>query len=379
MSRRAVRVLVACWLASRLLLVALALGPPGYPAQLTVLGDVRQYSTWADGFTGDGRAPLRDADWEYPAGSAVPVLLPKAVPGGYLGGWLVEAVVVDGAILGALLWLGRRGGSWRGAAFWLAATAALGPVAVVRLDAFASLLAVLGVVALGSPLLAGLALGGGVAAKLWPAALLVAATTRANARRLYAGAAASLAAVVAAVAAFGGLGRVLSFAGYHAHRGLQVEAVAATPLLWTGARADLRYGAIEVLGGGVGTALAVTAVATVAAVAAFLLLVRRRPDPVEAAAAGVLLVLVAGKVLSPQFLLWPFVLVGAALCRDGSRLRAAAPWLVAAAALTHVVYPLRYVSLWHDHALPVVAVQTVRNAILLGVALWAVRAVWRST
>jgi hypothetical protein len=101
-------------------------------------------------------------------------------------------------------------------------------------------------------------------------------------------------------------------------------------------------------------------VAAVVAAAVLFARSRRTPwDLVAAAATTVTAAAVAGKVLSPQFLLWPALLV--ALSRN-----LLAPALLAAAMLlTNLLFPDRYDGLIARHG-GEIALLVVRNALLLG-------------
>jgi hypothetical protein len=248
---------------------------------------------------------------------------------------------------------------------------------------------VLAVLALsaGAAGLAGAAIGAGVVTKLWPAVLLLAVPFVPSRRRLLVALGATLAATALVVLAAGGATYGDAFLRHQQARGLQVEAVAATPLVVAeraGAAVDISLyqssGSWDVTGTGAAAALRVADLATLLAAGLVLLLawrVRRRPESyLDLAATALLLALVTGKVLSPQYLLWAFALLAAALCRPASRLALPALLVVAAAPLTQLVYPAYYRDLVNGGGLVVVIALAVRNALLLAAAVTAVVRLW---
>lgn len=372
--------------------------------------DVDLYRYWMYRALEHGTWPVLDAPWVYPAGALVPLVLPAllttASSTGYALGWCALVAALDAAAVVALLRTGRttRGGRTRGAWWWLAFLAALGPVAVGRLDAVVAPLMVLALALVARDArwtrLAATLLTAGAWIKVAPGALLLplAAAARRPLREVVLPAAAVCAVVVGAVAAGGGLGRVAGFLQTQGDRGLQVESVAATGwVLASLARDDVRVAlneeliTYEVAGPGTAGATAVLDVLlplAVAVVAAVLLLARRRGRAEEAVLPSALVLLlvlvVTNKVGSPQFLTWVaapvavLLTVAAARPADGPVPRATAPtprWVVTAAGLallaaglTQVVFPWGYMALLTGH--PAVAAALVARNVLL-VALLA--------
>jgi hypothetical protein len=195
---------------------------------------------------------------------------------------------------------------------------------------------------------------------------------------------------------------VASFLGAQGTRGLQVEAVAATPYslarLWgPGITAELNreINTFEITG--VDTSVVTTAldVVLLGAVAALTWLAARARR-VRAAGQGgaevdvtvlvlasfalALALIVFNKVGSPQYLSWLLPPVTVALAVGGWR----DPWrypavvLLVAAALTQWVFPLEYLDfIW---AVPhVVVVEAIRNVLLVALLGWATVALWRTS
>jgi hypothetical protein len=279
--------------------------------------------------------------------------------------------------------------------WWLLATACLGPVALLRIDAVALPFAIAGVLwAVRRPAVASVAFTVAAWIKVWPAAL-VAALLAAGRRRLVVLAAtvATSAAVIGVAAALGGGGTVLSFVDGQTGRGLQIEAPVATPWLWLAAarlpgttvyfdRALLTY---QVRGAAVDATASWMNLVLAAGVVLVLVLgslARRRgaaePPVVALTAFGLVAALIAlNKVGSPQYVTWYVAPLLLGLLVDGRRFLPPAVAVPVLAALTQVVYPWCYVRfVAGDPAL--LAVLAVRNALELGLLGWAVVQLARS-
>jgi hypothetical protein len=142
---------------------------------------------------------------------------------------------------------------------------------------------------------------------------------------------------------------------YHLERPLQIESLGSAYMLGLHALADIpllvetTFGSQNLLGDGpaviaaISTALALIGVIAVCVTVAVLL--RQAPDIagaqlfVTGAAATLVVVVVAGKVLSPQFLLW---IVPAALLVGGRYGRLAFATTVGALVATQLYFPARY-------------------------------------
>jgi hypothetical protein len=278
-----------------------------------------------------GEVPYRDFFIEYPPGSLpafVPPALFSASQAGFIGLFSLEmALTLAVALL--LTALGAR--RLRGSRAWIlpAATFALAalllyPVAVTRYDAVVALTLGLAVLfaALGGRYLplAYASLGFGAAAKFVPAlALLPLALTRRGATRGLAVFLAVVALFFVSFALLGGQGLLQSIA-YQAERGLQVESLAASVLIFLRSVDSIvfEHGAFEVLGEGVGLATALSPDLTL-----LLLVVTgfamwrefRRCGGLGArafprhAAALILAFMLGSRVLSPQYMVWLLPLV----------------------------------------------------------------------
>lgn len=346
------------------------------------------WSTW----------PVLDAPWVYPAGAIGPMVLPAlgstTSTAGYALGWCFLVTALDAAAMITLLSRGdpdeRR--SPAGAWWWLGYLLLLGPVAIGRLDGVVTPVMMIAlVVALRRPAVASVLLTVGAWIKVAPGALLLplVLAVRRPLRQVVVPAAATCLVVVGLVTAGGGAGNIASFVGTQSTRGLQAEAVAATPWmvsrLWRGdVSAELNTELItwEVHGPGTGgtvwvvDALMLLAVSAIAAMMWFARLEGRgRRALLPGALLLVVVLIVLNKVGSPQFLAWLAAPIATALCRpDASprrRRRAVAGTALVAALLTQVVFPWGYTDLIVGEAgmTLALAARNVLLVVLLGLAV----------
>ncbi len=367
-------------------------------APVTAFADLDLYRWWMHLGLDWSTWPVLDGPWVYPAGALVPMLLP-ALGGttstvGYALGWCALVTALDAVATAALLRPVDDGSrtSDAGAWWWLGHLALLGPVALGRLDGVVAPLMVLALVAAARrPVVAAALLTAGAWIKVAPAALLLplVLAVRRPLRDVVVPAAVTCAVVLGVVAAGGGLGNVVSFLGTQSTRGLQVESVGATPWmlarLWrpdVEARLDPELITWQVHGPGTSLAplvldlLLVLAVAALAGALWFARLEgRAREALLPGALALVVVLIVANKVGSPQFLAWLGAPVAVLLCRPGWsprrwRRQVAGTTLVAAA-LTQLVFPWGYADLVAGGAATtlVLAARNVTLVVLLGLAV----------
>ncbi|MGW6128438.1 glycosyltransferase 87 family protein [Cellulomonas sp. NPDC055163] len=360
--------------------------------------DLELYRFWMSQGLGAGTWPVLDGDWVYPAGALAPLLLPALVESAdtlaYMLAWAALVTVLDGLAL-LLLLRPRRGASTLGAWWWLAFLAALGPVAMGRLDAVVAPLVVVALVlAARHPAVASVLLTIGAWIKVAPGALLLplVLVARRPWRDVVLPPAVVCAVVVGAVAVGGGLPHLGSFLTEQGDRGLQVESVGATPWMVAALvtptverRLNQELVTYEVHGPGAQLAadsLGLALVVAIAAVAALLWWARRRAGTSVAVEAfvvrGALLVattlIVFNKVGSPQFVGWlaPPVVVALALRLGGWQVTAVLVLVVAA--LTQVVFPTGYNPLLGGDPAVTLAL-VLRNVLLVALLVVTARAV----
>jgi hypothetical protein len=334
--------------------------------------DVDLYRHWVALGLGPGTWPVLDGPWVYPVGALLPMLVPALVSTSstvaYALAWSVLVTALDAVAVRAL---SRRGGAW-GAWWWLAFLVLLGPVAMGRIDAILAPIVILALlVAMERPRVAAALLTVGAWIKVAPGVLILPLLmiVRRPVRDVVVPAALVCTGVVGAVAVGGGLPNVTSFLFEQGSRGLQVEAVAASPWVLAGLwrddiiiRLNGKLITWEIIGPGTaGAARVLDYVLPLAVAGLALLLWRARSRPLDvllwgSLAFGILLIVV-NKVGSPQYVGWlaPPVAVALALRSTwpddaaGERSRAVllrvAITVLGIAALTQLIFPFAYNSL----------------------------------
>ncbi|HJQ03610.1 MAG TPA: glycosyltransferase family 87 protein [Jatrophihabitans sp.] len=390
--------IVLRWVLSRALVLTIMV----FAHESDVTGDVTYYATSLHQlFHGAG---LHNTLQEYP----LPVLLVLLPPfllavGNQLAFTFLFALsmlAVDAAFT-ALLWFGdgrRRGDATN---LWLWFVPALGPLAYFRFDLVPAVLAGGAVLAaIRRPALAGSLTALGAALKLWPAVMLPTFLIRRGDRRAVLAGFLSTGILVGGVAlALGGLRRTLSPLHWQSARGLQIESVPATPLMlaravhpvgvWT-VRVS-KYKAFEIFGAGsrllITVSTVLTALGGLLLVSLWLRALRVGRPSAETLGwlflATALIVTVTNKTLSPQYLLWLGGPVAALAVRApaDNAVRTFGRVLMVTAVATQLTFPIGYNALLKTHSLmPLVAVDlALRNALLLWLAWFSVRQVWRQT
>lgn len=401
MSRnRTLRTLVL-WCAFLLVHVLVAVAGWLYPSQ--PMGDVvLVYEPWSSAVLSGGPIVGVTETWVYPQLALVPMVLAKilsvpliatmGVSEAYLIAWAVLVIVLDAIAFSVLIGRSpsqpRRAAAW----FWIAALLLLGPIALYRIDAITVPIAVVaGLWVTRRPAVAAALLTIGAWIKIWPGALLLAAVVAARSRmRILLTAATVTASIIALLFLFGADVEIFGFLTEQTGRGLQIEAVAATPFLWLAAvgSARIEY-SFEILTfqiaadgadavGAVLTPLMAVLVIVITVIGA-LKATRgaafpRLFPPLALSLVATLIVL--NKVGSPQFQTWLIVPVLLWLVLDRTRATAPALIVLALCALTCLVYPLNYDALLRAEILPV-AILTLRNVLLVVALVVGIRALVR--
>jgi hypothetical protein len=376
-------------------LVHLVLGLINLVDRHLPMGDVTLvYRFWVEqAITADYLVGI-DTSWVYPIVAFVPMLFAYAFgPELYASTWLSIVLLLDVVAFGFLTGWGSARERVAVAWWWIAFLAALGPIALGRIDSITVPLAIVGVLLLASrPRTAAVVLAIATWIKVWPAALIAAIVIASRARGIVVGAGIATSAVIVALAlAFGSGSRVLSFITEQTGRGLQVESPVSTIWLWQAAVGvpdtfvyyDSDILTFQVAGSGVDAAAeAMTPIMAVAAlaVAAIGLVAARRRTPTSEllpvlALALVTVLIACNKVGSPQFAMWLSVPVILGLVTNaagrGISFRVPAVLVLVIAALTHVVYPYLY-HLLLGLAPGMLLVLTARNLALFVLLGWVV-------
>jgi uncharacterized membrane protein len=326
-----------------------------------------------------GVVPYRDISVEYPPG-ALPVFLAPTYASGYdeLFGWLMAACGV-----GCLLFAAAARARLHALAFIAVSPLLIGSLALTRFDFWPMLFVVAALAAFvrDRHSVGWLALGAGVAAKLFPLVLVPLAAVwtlkrrgpRALARSsLWGVAAVAVAFVPFLIIAPHGLWDSLSG---EASRPLQIESLAASVLTTFGHPTVISsHGSLNLAGQG--SLATVTTIAEVAALVALWVGFghgRASEDRFLRYAAACLCAFVAfGKVLSPQFLIW---LVPTVALVRGRRGYLATIALTAAWVATDVFFPQRYFEyIFQLHLAWLVLGRDLLLLGLLGILSWPERA-----
>ncbi|MFB4353713.1 hypothetical protein RAC69_11235 [Microbacterium sp. LS_15] len=398
MSRGGSAHVVLLWMAFLAVHVITAVAGWVYPSQ--PMGDVvLVYEPWSAAALSGGPIVGVTETWVYPQLALVPMLAAKllaaplvgalGVSSAYLVAWAALVAALDALAFAALVGRSpsrpRRLGAW----FWVAALLLLGPIALYRIDAITVPIAVVGGLWLTRrPAVAAALLTIGAWIKIWPGALLAAAIVAASTRmRMLLTAAAVSAAIVGGLLVLGADSEIFGFLTEQTGRGLQIEAVAATPFLWLAVAGTARIeysfdiltfqigapGAEAV--GAVLTPLMLVLVVALAAIGARAAMrgasVSRLLPPLVLSLVVALIVL--NKVGSPQFQTWLIAPVVLWLVLDRSRATTPAVIVLALCALTCLVYPLNYDALLRADLVPVL-VLTLRNALLVVLLVVGIRA-----
>lgn len=401
MSRGGSTHVVLLWTAFLAVHVVTAVAGWVYPSQ--PMGDVvLVYEPWSAAALSGGPIVGVTETWVYPQLALVPMLAAKllaaplvgalGVSSAYLVAWAALVAALDALAFAALVGRSpsrpRRLGAW----FWVAALLLLGPIALYRIDAITVPIAVVGGLWLTRrPAVAAALLTIGAWIKIWPGALLAAAIVAARTRmRMLLTAAAVSAAIVGGLLVLGADSEIFGFLTEQTGRGLQIEAVAATPFLWlaVAGAARIEYSfdiltfQIDAPGaeavGAVLTPLMLVLVVALAAIGARAAMrgasVSRLLPPLVLSLVVALIVL--NKVGSPQFQTWLIAPVVLWLVLDRSRATTPAVIVLALCALTCLVYPLNYDALLRADLVPVL-VLTLRNALLVVLLVVGIRALVR--
>lgn len=371
------------------------------PAQ--PMGDVvLVYQPWSSAALGGGPVVGITESWVYPQLALMPMLLAQllAVPftvalgqqAGYLIGWALLVTLCD--LLGFAALVGRGGTRRRRVAawFWIGALMLLGPIAMYRIDAVTVPVVVAGGLWLAHrPRVGAALLTIGAWVKIWPGAVVVAAIAAGRRSWQVLLSAASVTIVIIGVLLMlGAGGNLLGFLGMQTGRGLQIEAVGATPFLWMvvvgDARIEYSYEILtfQITAPGadlVSTLLTPLMVLVVAGILVVGALRARGGAAWQRLLPPLTLALVTGlmvtnKVGSPQFHTWLIPPVILWIVFDRVRSRTAALLVLVLCALTFAIYPLTYDQLLRAEALPVLLL-TARNLLLVVLLVHAVRAVVR--
>jgi len=386
-------VLWAAFLLVHALLVVLNLTAQGLP-----LGDVTLvYRVWAENAAAEYVRMGIDVPWVYPILAFAPMAASLVFgPEWYGQTWLAIVVLLDAAAFAVLLGTRRLSRTRRIAAWWwLGFLALLGPIALGRIDAITVPLAITGMLwAAGRPRIAAVLLTIAMWVKVWPAAVLAALVVASRKRWEVVTATLALSAGIIGVSLLAGSGlNAVGFVVEQAGRGLQIEAPLAVAWMWQIAAGSTDVEVVynreiltfQISGPGAEVAASATMPLMALGVAVVLALgiraVRRgaafgRLFP-PLALSFVVVLMLANKVGSPQFVTWLAAPVVLGLVFGPRRFLVPAALAAAVALLTQVIYPYWYG--WLMAANPgFVLVLTGKVALLIALLVWGIRALWQA-
>lgn len=346
---------------------------------------------------------------EYPTPVAWAMQLLRVLTGANRGAFVWAFAISMLALDAAMARLTWRLSSprWRVPAVltWIAFVLLMGPIAYFRFDMAPAVLAGAGAFLYRRrPALAGTLIACGAALKLWPALLVLPLLgTGRRGVRTAVGFGVTGGVLALASLAIGGWARLISPLTWQSDRGLQIESLPATPLMWLRSASPTpewvvglsRYNAFEITGPGVDAALQAASVLTLVG---FLLAIiigvraawsmKRTSRTVAVVMLAIILVMIdVNKTLSPQYILWlggPLTaLMGGSEDDSSPSLGWPALWAIAGGALaflTQVVYPLRYGEIVYGTGTPgAVADLVIRNVFLVAFTVVVCWKAWTLT
>jgi hypothetical protein len=371
------------WLLSRGVMLLLVVKPHLIYSGLAPVGDVGHYRHWGNEIWHGSFPSTHDKLWQYPPLAGVVMVAPRLVPGlSYLHAFMLLAAIMDAVILTLFI---RRGDRMTGAWTWNVGLILLGATAFLRYDLFVTCTAVLAILWLPKERVFGVFAAVGAMLKVWPVLLLLGMPRD---RRLVNSA---IAFVVTAVVVLAGgltLKHQLSFVTNQSNRGMEIEALAVTP--WQIARLVgvkvsrpvYRYGAYQFTGS---TMNLIGMLCLLATVAGFVLIAymswRRRPQgwtPALCADVGLTATMVfvaISRVLSPQYMIWLVGMSAACMAFKGSRQGLTVALILAATAVSQVLYPFNFDQLVRGDTFPILLV-VVRNILLMAATVTSIVAIW---
>jgi uncharacterized membrane protein len=342
-----------------------------------------------------GQLPYRDFALEYPPLALVPFVLPRLATfgqridfSGYVWLFLIQSAIFSTLIALVIAQLRSR---LKALAIYALLVAVSAPLLPWRYDLFPALMTALALLCLlrARPAWAGIWLGLGVAAKLYPIVLLpifaayyLAGKNWPALLRLVLGGAGAVAAALLPLVLIAAE-PLLSFLRYHQLRGLQLESLPAGAIALahvlglTPARLEFNYGALHLVSPLAGTALRWLPMAffVLFLIVLACCLARFREEQAAQAhvsdeslvaycVAALLAFIVTNKVFSPQYIIW--LLPFAPLLRPRQ-----AGVLLAIYALTITLFPFEYDDLLSMRMLPVLLLN-LRNLLAAALLLWLV-------
>ena len=364
-----------------------------------IRSDVQLYYTYSLQIV-QGKLPYRDFMVEYPPLALLPMLLPQWVNLvtshsylGYVVFFSAQNILITCAIGHLVLKIATFQQLHRKATQILMGYSFLVviniPLILWRYDIFCVLLTTWAfwLILTNRPLLAGIALGLGTAAKLYPAFLVPLFIIHCCFRKQYLAALKVLAgsAIISLLLLILlsplGLDNLLGFVSYHKLRGLHIETLPASILLlmfklgWTSVSHDLNYGAVHLESPATGSILQglpiVALIGCVGILVSYISYLKKRQNVARSlmgkdltlyTLAILCWMIVANKVFSPQYLVWLLPFIPLVSVRKNALFSMIS-------VLTFLIFPLLYTPLLGLYLVPVLMLN-LRNGLIVLLMLW---------
>lgn len=357
------------------------------------VSDVTLYRVYGERMA-HGLVPYRDFDVEYPPGALPVFWLPALFTESRTGYAIALAVVLAAAGAAGVVLCERAGAAVRGRVLVALSPIALGALLLTRYDLVPAALTVAALLALlaGRERAGGLLLGVAIAVKLYPVVLLPLAAVWAY-RRRGAVEARWVVGLALGIPALAYLPFVLLAPdgvawsiGHQLSRPLQIESLGASLLLTAdhlggiGLSWSSGHGSQNLDGAAAATIATLSSIAQVAVLVALWVGFARGQASAERlvrfSAAAIVAFVVLGKVLSPQYLIWPLFIVPLVAGLRGAR---ALVLYAAAMILTALWFPARYWQLVKEFDPLASTFLVARNLALVGLLVVLVGRVTRTS
>lgn len=358
--------------------------------QVAPFNDVLLYGYWLDSMPRNTLLGI-NGNWVYPYVALIPMVMAKVLGGsaGILAGWVALVGAINTL---AICWLVQWGAGpqtrFTAAWFWLAFLLVLGPVAIGRIDAIATALALFGLIALTKNRIqvATAFFTFGAWIKIWPVAMVLASFVSQAKKRIIVFTAIGVSAgILLAGFIMGANSALFSFITMQSNRGIQIESPIATFWIWAS-----KFGAPEtymyfddvlltnqIAGGGVAlvSSLMTWVMFGALAITAWLGWRASKNAPMieifsAVALTAVLDLIVFNKVGSPQFMAWLAVPTIAWIIFERAKAKILIGAVLIIGLLTQLIYPLLYIDLMGYGWLSI-ATLTLRNILLIALLIWA--------
>lgn len=297
----------------------------------------------------DGHFPINDPMWQYPPLAALVFLLGYLIAPQTIG-FVFLATAIDALIFYFLLEAGdeKEKRSHLPAFVWVSSAVLMGPIMLGRFDVFPTFFAVTALLFAAKPKLFGINLALGAILKVWPILLLL-GVSRDKLPKSIAWFSATFISLSILLTLW--WPNSFSFITGQRSRGLQIESVPALPyMIWNSLverlPIEFRYGAIEVVAGGIGAvSLVITLLGAVLIGQITFWRVKGRLENVAISDIAIYVVavsMVTSRVLSPQYSVWLFGLLAVCALNPGPQFKQIYVLIATSALLGQFIYPAFY-------------------------------------